>query len=136
MKREEAERMLKDGVDCLTVSIVKWYDVVEKRGDWESWDTCGCCLKYRADGCVNCPIAQDSGHPYCAGTYYEELSDHVEECGVCSLDENDDYPSGGLCSEAMALAEKQRDYLMDLAHRLGTVPEYVEIDTLVMAVRK
>jgi hypothetical protein len=60
--------------EAIDLSIEKWEGILKKRkelgrnldgGSWESVESCPLCAKFGNDDCVNCPIYEYVGYPYC-----------------------------------------------------------------------
>ena len=92
MDREEMLARLKAGEDPLELSIEKWQDIVEGKGDDLTIENCALCELHNHaedDDCLECPIYQATGQRYCYGTPYQSycLSSDKEKLLKIAKDE-------------------------------------------------
>jgi hypothetical protein len=87
--------------EALALSIAKWEQVVafyeECPDDLLKCGgrfTCGFCLVYGADGCLNCPVAMATGYDLCQNTPYDKY--------VVAIDEDDPEAAYGAAIEELA----------------------------------
>lgn len=79
MKREEMLKRLKAGESPLELSIEKWQDIVDGKGEDQSSLNCALCETTPIDAedeCNGCIVKETTGEPNCLGTPYH---DHADE---------------------------------------------------------
>ena len=77
MLRIRMKRLLRNGVNPVEVSIVKWNDIVFGVGQKRGSSNCALCEKYMSSTCYECPIVRMnpsenckiSGSTYKSGSY-------------------------------------------------------------------
>lgn len=116
-KRVEYVEML----TALNKSILKWRKIVERRGRDEGRANCPLCALYHTSQstspCEGCPVRDDTGKQFCAGTPYERWADHLGA---------HDYSIGMVkCSECEELAKEEEEYLTDLWEQIVVEGRYV-----------
>ena len=72
MKHKEMCERLLDGEDALELSIEKWEDIVEGKGEDLGATNCALCQKYIKKECVDCPVYKVTRKTACERTPYRE----------------------------------------------------------------
>lgn len=99
MTPEEMRRRLEAGEDPLDLSIQKWQDIVDGKGEEQGWKNCALCQVYSCEGC---PIAE-AGYVFCHGTPYETYCDARDR--------------GATEAELKEIAKREIDFLKSLKRR-------------------
>ena len=66
---------------ALNGSIRKWEKIVAGTGVDKGWANCPLCKLFIEDNCIECPVMEKSGQPFCKNTPHEkwvELFDYYE----------------------------------------------------------
>lgn len=94
MEREDMLRRLENGEDPLELSIEKWQDIVDGKGEDEENSNCALCEKYQTnippiyylqEACKGCPVFQKTKKRFCRDTLYhyyqysKSTEDAIEE---------------------------------------------------------
>jgi hypothetical protein len=77
MNKYEMIYRLRKGEGALELSIQKWEDIVNGKGENEGLSNCALCKLYYGSvwgfHCHNCPIMKRAGLPFCRGTPYKRF---------------------------------------------------------------
>ena len=77
MNRQEMLERLAKGEDPLELSIQKWQDIVDGKGQDEGDLNCALCEEYSPKDCEGCPIREKTGKSDCADTPYFGYQDKM-----------------------------------------------------------
>ena len=76
MNRKEMIERLEKGEDALELSIEKWQDIVDGKGEDEGTANCALCYLYASELCEDCPVSEKTeGYIDCIGTPYDDYSE-------------------------------------------------------------
>jgi len=78
MNREEMLARLKKGEDPLELSIEKWQDIVDGKGEELGEDNCALCQVSKVI-CSDCPVFKKTKQEACCGTPYSDFTSTYEE---------------------------------------------------------
>ena len=85
MDRKEMLKRLRRGEDPLEVSIQKWQDIVDGKGEDLGEENCALCKAYPRKNCKGCPVAEKTGLLGCEGTPFC-MSGSIEEIALAELE--------------------------------------------------
>jgi hypothetical protein len=83
MNREEMLKKLVFGINPLEVSIEKWQDIVDGKGEFLGRTNCALCERFYHAGffisnCNTCPVRLRTGESFCAGTPLEDYEAYTD----------------------------------------------------------
>jgi len=70
LNRFEMLRRLQAGEDALELSIQKWQDIVNGKGDDAAYLNCALCKREHGEVCGGCPVKQKTGKTDCRNSPY------------------------------------------------------------------
>jgi len=94
MKKTEATLLLSQ-VSALDKSVLKWEKIVTNLTDKKQLSftengkyDCACCIEFREESCIKCPVKLQTGKAYCMGSPYDEWCEvlhtpkAISSCGI------------------------------------------------------